>query len=260
MRDKKDIDQEKDMDEKKEAAWDASEAPEEAFDPAEETPEVEMPSEDEPESEAADGETEPEPETGDATDDAEPETGEPKDKDSGDGKKDPEPEKKDSDGTAKEGKSGGPWRKKDKKDKRDEQIEKLTDRVRRQMAEFDNFRKRTEKEKSQMFETGARSVIEKILPVIDNFERGLATIPEDEKGGAFAEGMGKVYKQLMTVMDDIGVKAIEAVGCEFDPNLHNAVMHVDDEELGENMVAEEFQKGYTYRDLVVRHSMVKVAN
>ena len=147
-----------------------------------------------------------------------------------------------------------------KKDKTDAQIEELTDRVKRQMAEFDNFRKRTEKEKSQMFETGAKSIIEKILPVVDNFERGLAAIPEEEKGSAFAEGMEKIYKQLMTTLEEIGVTVIEAAGAEFDPNLHNAVMHVEDEELGENIVAEEFQKGYKYHDSVVRHSMVKVAN
>ena len=151
-------------------------------------------------------------------------------------------------------------RKEKKKDKKDAQIEELTDRVKRQMAEFDNFRKRTEKEKSQMFETGAKSIIEKILPVVDNFERGLAAIPEEEKGSAFAEGMEKIYKQMMTTLEEIGVTVIEAAGAEFDPNLHNAVMHVEDEELGENIVAEEFQKGYKYHDSVVRHSMVKVAN
>lgn len=151
-------------------------------------------------------------------------------------------------------------RKEKKKDKKDAQIEELTDRVKRQMAEFDNFRKRTEKEKSQMFETGAKSIIEKILPVVDNFERGLAAIPEEEKGSAFAEGMEKIYKQLMTTLEEIGVTVIKAAGAEFDPNLHNAVMHVEDEELGENIVAEEFQKGYKYHDSVVRHSMVKVAN
>lgn len=155
---------------------------------------------------------------------------------------------------------GGFFKKKEKKDKKDEKIEELTDRVRRQMAEFDNFRKRTEKEKSQMFETGAKSIIEKILPVIDNFERGLSTVPEEEKGSPFAEGMEKIYKQLMTMLDEAGVKPIEAEGKEFDPNLHNAVMHIDDENFGENIIAEEFQKGYTYRDSVVRHSMVKVAN
>ena len=150
--------------------------------------------------------------------------------------------------------------KKKKKDKKDEQIEELNDRLKRQMAEFENFRKRTEKEKTQMFETGAKSIVEKILPVVDNFERGLAAVTEEEKGTPFVEGMEKIYKQMMTVLEEAGVKPIEAVGQEFDPNLHNAVMHVEDEEFGENIIAEEFQKGYTYRDSVVRHSMVKVAN
>ncbi|MCD8333330.1 MAG: nucleotide exchange factor GrpE [Clostridiales bacterium] len=155
---------------------------------------------------------------------------------------------------------GGIIRKKDKKDKKDEKIEELTDRVKRQMAEFDNFRKRTEKEKSQMFETGAKSIIEKVLPVIDNFERGLAAVPEEEKENPFVDGMEKIYRQMMTVLEEAGVKPIEAEGKEFDPNLHNAVMHIDDENFGENIVAEEFQKGYTYLDSVVRNSMVKVAN
>ena len=155
---------------------------------------------------------------------------------------------------------GSFFKKKEKKDKKDEKIEELTDRVRRQMAEFDNFRKRTEKEKTQMFETGAKSIVEKILPVVDNFERGLAAVTEEEKGTPFVEGMEKIYKQMMTVLEEAGVKPIEAVGQEFDPNLHNAVMHVEDEEFGENIIAEEFQKGYTYRDSVVRHSMVKLAN
>ena len=155
---------------------------------------------------------------------------------------------------------GSFFKKKEKKDKKDEKIEELTDRVRRQMAEFDNFRKRTEKEKTQMFETGAKSIVEKILPVVDNFERGIAAVTEEEKGTPFVEGMEKIYKQMMTVLEEAGVKPIEAVGQEFDPNLHNAVMHVEDEEFGENIIAEEFQKGYTYRDSVVRHSMVKVAN
>ncbi|WP_448915712.1 nucleotide exchange factor GrpE [Eubacterium ramulus] len=155
---------------------------------------------------------------------------------------------------------GSFFKKKEKKDKKDEKIEELTDRVRRQMAEFDNFRKRTEKEKTQMFETGAKSIVEKILPVVDNFERGLAAVTEEEKGTPFVEGMEKIYKQMMTMLEEAGVKPIEAVGQEFDPNLHNAVMHIEDEEFGENIIAEEFQKGYTYRDSVVRHSMVKVAN
>lgn len=151
-------------------------------------------------------------------------------------------------------------KKKKKKDPRDEKIEELEDRVKRQMAEFDNFRKRTEKEKSHMYEVGARDVIEKILPVVDNFERGLAAVPEEERTNPVIEGMDKIYKQLMTVLTDLGVAPIEAAGQEFDPNLHNAVMHIEDEELGENIVAEEFQKGYTYKETVIRHSMVKVAN
>ena len=149
---------------------------------------------------------------------------------------------------------------KKKKDKKDEKIEELTDKITRQMAEFDNFRKRTEREKSQMYEIGAKDVIEKILPVVDNFERGLAAVPEEKKEDPFVEGMDKIYKQLMTTLEGIGVKPIEAVGQEFNPDFHNAVMHVEDEELGENIVAEEFQKGYMYRESVVRHSMVKVAN
>ena len=128
------------------------------------------------------------------------------------------------------------------------------------MAEFDNFRKRTAKEKSGMFEMGAKSVVEKLLPVVDNFERGLASVPEDQKEDPFVAGVDKVYKQLLTVFDELGVKPIEAVGQPFDPNFHNAVMHVEDEEQGENVVVEEFQKGYMYHDSVVRHSMVKVAN
>ena len=147
-----------------------------------------------------------------------------------------------------------------KKDKKDEQIEELTDRLKRNMAEFDNYRKRTEKEKAAMYEVGARSVIEKLLPIVDNFERGLAAIPEGEEKSAFAEGMDKIYKQVLKMLDDMGVKPIEAVGQPFDPNFHNAVMHVEDENFGENIVAEEFQKGYMYRESVVRHSMVKVAN
>ena len=150
--------------------------------------------------------------------------------------------------------------KKDKKDKKDEKIEELTDRLTRQMAEFDNFRKRTEKEKSQMYEVGAKDIIEKILPVVDNFERGLDAVKEEEKEDPFVQGMEKVYKHLITTLEGIEVKPIEAVGQPFDPNFHNAVMHVEDENFGENIVAEEFQKGYTYRDSVVRHSMVKVAN
>ena len=139
-----------------------------------------------------------------------------------------------------------------------EQIEQLEDRVKRQLAEFENFRNRTEKEKHAMFETGAKSVVEKILPVVDNFERGLATVPEDKKEDPFVDGMNRIYKQLLTELENIGVKPIEAVGKEFDPNLHNAVMQVESEEYESGVVAQELQKGYTYRDSVVRHSMVAV--
>lgn len=147
---------------------------------------------------------------------------------------------------------------KKKKDKRDEKIEELTDRVKRQMAEFDNFRKRTDKEKSQMFDLGAKSVIEKILPVIDNFERGLAQA--EDKDDPFVQGMEKVYKSMLQELESIGVKQIEAEGAQFDPNLHNAVMHCEDDSVGENIIVQELQKGYTYHDTVVRFSMVKVAN
>jgi len=150
------------------------------------------------------------------------------------------------------------FNKKEKKDKKDEQIAELTDRVKRQMAEFENFRKRTDKEKSQMYEMGAKSVIEKLLPVIDNFERGLATIPEEAKDDPVATGMQMIYKQLSTELENMGVKAIEAVGCEFDPNFHNAVMQVESEEYESGIVAQELQKGYMYHDSVVRHSMVSV--
>ena len=148
---------------------------------------------------------------------------------------------------------------KKKKDKKDEKIEELTDMVKRQMAEFDNFRKRTEKEKASMYAVGAKEIIEKILPVVDNFERGLAAVPEEEKESPFADGMMKIYKQMMTVFEEMGVKPIEAVGQAFNPDYHNAVMHVEDEEAGENVVVEEFQKGYMYKDAVVRHSMVAVS-
>ncbi|WP_432630438.1 nucleotide exchange factor GrpE [Brotaphodocola sp.] len=147
-----------------------------------------------------------------------------------------------------------------KKDPKDAKIEELQDRLRRQMAEFDNFRKRTEKEKSAMYEVGARDIIEKILPVLDNFERGLAAVPEDEKGSSFAEGIEKIYKQFVKTLEDAGVEAIEAKGQQFDPNLHNAVMHVEDDQFGENEISQELQKGYKYRGTVVRHSMVQVAN
>ena len=147
-----------------------------------------------------------------------------------------------------------------KKDPKDAQIEELQDRLKRQMAEFDNFRRRTEKEKAAMYEIGAKDIIEKILPVLDNFERGLAAVPEDEKGSSFAEGIEKIYKQFVKTLEDAGVESIEAVGKQFDPNLHNAVMHVEDEKYGENEIAMELQKGYKYRGSVVRHSMVQVAN
>ena len=132
--------------------------------------------------------------------------------------------------------------------------------MKRQMAEFDNYRKRTDREKAVMFDLGSRNVIEKMLPVVDNFERGLAALPEAEKTSAVATGMEMIYKQLMTTLSDLGVKPIEAVGQPFDPNFHNAVMHVDDDSLGEDVVAEEFQKGYMHHDSVIRCSMVKVAN
>ena len=147
---------------------------------------------------------------------------------------------------------------KKKKDKKDEKIEELNDRLMRQMAEFENFRKRTDREKSQMFDLGAKSVIEKILPVIDNFERGLAQAADQED--PFVQGMEKIYKSMLQELESIGVKPIEAEGKEFDPNLHNAVMHCEDESAGENIIVQELQKGYTYHDSVVRHSMVKVAN
>ena len=153
-------------------------------------------------------------------------------------------------------------KKKSKEDKKtqamQEKIDELEDRVRRQMAEFENFRKRTDKEKAAMFETGAKSVIEKILPVVDNFERGLATLPEEEKSSPFAEGMQMIYKQLLTELENIGVKPIEALGCEFDPNFHNAVMQMESDEFESGVIAQELMKGYMYRDTVVRHSMVAV--
>ena len=147
---------------------------------------------------------------------------------------------------------------KKKKDKKDEKIEELTDQVKRQMAEFENFRKRTEKEKTQMFDMGARTVIEKILPIVDNFERGFTTVEEADKDDAFVQGMDKVYKQLITELEAIGVKPIEAVGQEFNPEYHNAVMQVESEEYGSGVVAQELLKGYTYKETVVRHSMVAV--
>lgn len=169
-----------------------------------------------------------------------------------------EPEKSEEGLETEDGQEKGKLFKK-KKDKKDEKIEELNDKVMRQMAEFENFRKRTEKEKTQMFEVGAKSIIEKILPVVDNFERGLAGVDENTED-PFAQGMQMVYKQLMTSLEEAGVTPIEAVGQEFNPDFHNAVMHVEDDNFGENEVVEELQRGYQYRDTVVRHSMVKVAN
>ncbi len=147
-----------------------------------------------------------------------------------------------------------------KKDKKDEQIEELNDKYQRLFAEFQNFRNRSEKEKTAMYETGARSIIEKILPVVDNFERGVAALSEEDLDSPVGQGMNLIYKQMLQTLEDMGVEAIEAKGNEFDPMLHNAVMHEDNDELGENIVSEELQKGYKYRDTVIRHSMVKVAN
>ena len=147
-----------------------------------------------------------------------------------------------------------------KKDPKDAVIEELQDRVKRQMAEFDNFRKRTEKEKSAMFEMGASDIIKKLLPIVDNFDRGFKSVTEEEKETPFAKGMDMVYKQLLKMLEEADVKPIEALGGEFNPDLHNAVMHVEDDSVGENIIVEEFEKGYTYRDQVIRHSMVKVAN
>ncbi|MBR4724679.1 MAG: nucleotide exchange factor GrpE [Lachnospiraceae bacterium] len=157
-------------------------------------------------------------------------------------------------------KKPGLFGKKNKKDPRDEKIEELNDKLLRNLAEFENFRKRNEKEKSQMFDMGAKSIIEKILPAIDSFERGLKSLSDEDKASPIAEGMEKIYRQLAGSLEEAGLEPIEAVGAEFDPNLHNAVMHEDNDELGENVVSEELQKGYMYRGSVVRHSMVKVAN
>jgi len=155
-------------------------------------------------------------------------------------------------------------KKKAKQDKKadayKEKVEQLEDRVKRQMAEFENFRKRSEREKQGMFETGAKSVIERILPVVDNFERGLMTVPEENRTDPFVDGMNRVYKQMLTELESIDVRPIEAVGCEFDPALHNAVMQVESEEYEAGVIAQELLKGYTYRDSVVRHSMVAVVN
>ncbi|MBD5136306.1 MAG: nucleotide exchange factor GrpE [Lachnospiraceae bacterium] len=176
-------------------------------------------------------------------------------------KEDNETEKNEEDEKGDEGgKEKKSFFKKEKKDKKDLIIEELTDKYKRTFAEFDNFRKRSEKEKSAMYEIGAKDMVERILPIVDNFERGLATVPDEDKKLPFVDGMDKIYKQLMKALEEAGVKPIEAVGKEFDPEYHNAVIHVEDEAFGENIIAEELQKGYMYRDTVVRHSMVKVAN
>lgn len=175
-----------------------------------------------------------------------------KNEESEDGKDSSEEEKTKSDKKKKKGFK--------KKDKRDEQIEELNDKYQRLFAEFQNFRSRSDKEKSAMFEVGARSIVEKILPIVDNIERGVAALSEDDLDSPVGQGMNLIYKQLLQTLEDMGVEAIEAKGKEFDPELHNAVMHEDNEELGENIVSEELQKGYKYKDTVVRHSMVKVAN
>jgi len=157
-------------------------------------------------------------------------------------------------------KKSGLFGKKNKPDPRDEKIKELNDKLLRNLAEFENFRKRSDKEKSQMFDIGAKSIIEKILPAVDSFERGLKSLSDEDKASPIAEGMEKIYRQLIGSLEEAGLEPIEAVGAEFDPNIHNAVMHEDNEELGENVVSEELQKGYMYRGSVVRHSMVKVAN
>lgn len=167
------------------------------------------------------------------------------------------PEEKKTEEDSKEKKKD---KKKAKKDKRDEKIEELNDRLMRNLAEFENFRNRSEKEKSAMFEIGAKSVIEKVLPVVDNLERGFDGLSEEEKESPFVKGIDAVYKQMLTALEELGVTPIEAVGQEFDPNLHNAVMHDEDDSENSNVVVEEFQKGYMYKDSVVRHSMVKVLN
>ena len=156
--------------------------------------------------------------------------------------------------------NSGEEKSKKKKDAKDIAIEELQDKVLRQMAEFDNFRKRTEKEKSSMFEMGATDIIKKLLPIVDNFERGFKSVSEEEMEVPFVKGMDMIYKQMIKMLEDAGVKAIEAVGTEFNPDYYNAVMHIEDDSVGENIIVEEFEKGYTYRETVIRHSMVKVAN
>ena len=210
-------------------------------------PEQEPEAEDTASEEIADMEDAMEAETGEE----DPEGDEPSEEDG-------DSEDMDSDDTASDeaGEKKGFFKK--KKDKKDEMIEELNDKLKRQMAEFDNFRKRTEKEKAQMYDMGARSIIEKVLPVIDNFERGLAGVPEEAKEDAFVVGMDKIYRQLLTELEAIGVAPIEAVGQEFNPDFHNAVMQVESEEYESGIVAQELQKGYIYKDTVVRHSMVAV--
>ncbi|MDD7209805.1 MAG: nucleotide exchange factor GrpE [Lachnospiraceae bacterium] len=144
--------------------------------------------------------------------------------------------------------------------KSEDKAAELTDKYQRLMAEFENARKRNAKEQSHMYDVGAKEVLSKLLPVVDNFERGMDALSEEEKQGAFAQGILKIYQQMISVLEEIGVKPMDAVGKEFNPDFHNAVMHEENEEMGENLVAEEFQKGYMYKDMVLRHSMVKVVN
>ncbi|MCM1045233.1 MAG: nucleotide exchange factor GrpE [Candidatus Gastranaerophilales bacterium] len=194
--------------------------------------------------------------------------GEASDSDSLEGEAEGEPEAGEEEAGSGETQGGKSWserkaaKKQAKQDKKadayKEKIEQLEDRVKRQMAEFENFRKRSDREKQAMFETGAKSVLEKILPVVDNFERGLQTVPEEQMEDPFVDGMNRIYKQLLTELENLGVAPIEAVGKEFDPNLHNAVMQVESEEYESGVIAQELQKGYTYRDSVLRHSMVAV--
>ena len=189
-----------------------------------------------------------------------------KEKEASEGDKEQEPkekpaessEEKNPEDAKEEDKKKGLFNKKEKKNPLQEKVDELNDKVLRQMAEFENFRKRTDKEKAQQFELGQSNILEKLLPIVDNFERGLAAVPESEKDGAFADGMNKIYKQLVTELENLGVTPIEAVGKEFDPNFHNAVMQVESEEYGSGIVAQELQKGYMFHDTVLRHSMVGV--
>ena len=222
----------------------------------EETAREEEVSEEETQEEASGEETEAEEEAGEDTkEDGEEESEEPSDE-TGDQPDEPQKKERKLNWT----KMGKGAAKETKEDILSAELAEEKDKYARLIAEFDNFRKRNEKEKDQMYDFGAKVVVEKILPVIDNFERGLNALTDEEKEGAFAKGMDKTYKQFLDILDSIGVKPIEAVGAEFDPEIHNAVMHVDDEEAGENIVVEEFQKGYMYKDKLVRPSMVKVAN